>query len=764
MNKRTILYKTFLSFTFLLLLHQSLFSSEIYVEGIIKDAKTGESLPYANIQIVNSNWGTASNIDGKFLLVYHSENFSFEVTYIGYASKVIRIERTTRNLIVELNPTPIEGKMVVVYGEIYTWVEKFILNAIEKKNNFTKKLSHYQAYSYTKTSITSIKPEKKIYILAESVSKIGYVFPDFYQEKMLNYKIPPTIQNLSYEVFKINQKINIHNDKIKIHNFSIISPLSNNPLRYYDFNIIGQSLLGQDTVITIGVHPKFHTKSLLQGNIVFNKKTYQLLEVNFVGNSAVSNGMFDSLKVHQKYALKDSLYNLPTFTKYEFRMNVISIPCFYNQESNYINYIINDPENKPNAFLDNEFILEPDLTYNVDFQRNNKFKIPLSEKEKAYQEEQESIPPIFSILPNLFLLPLDFPTSIDNIKINKLSNWYHFNKVEGHFIGLEYQFFNTDNLNLYAQTGYAFSEKLVNYQINTRYKHFFVGLERQVNNLGDFEYNKGLQTLDAIFSHKDAFNYYSSHSIYTTFTKNLNSKLNFISKLSFEKQVPLQNNSNWSIKKKGKSYPINYEIQEYNKNYFGITLNYIENHDYNKGKPVIYKGDAFLNLSLDYIICDKELLKSTENRSIFNFDIHRFQPIYNSLSINLLLKFHLQNGTKYIQELNFINKEHKFIMYENSLSFFTLNHYEYIIQDYLRIKSDVNFFNLPRIYYFRLSIGSLLSYLRPLNQIETQYFESLKNDFWEYGISIKGISFFDLYILKNNIKPDKLYIGFKLSF
>ena len=69
MNKKNILQETFLFFAFLLLLHQSIFSSEIYVEGIIKDAKTGEPLPYANIQIVNSNWGTTSNIDGKILLV-----------------------------------------------------------------------------------------------------------------------------------------------------------------------------------------------------------------------------------------------------------------------------------------------------------------------------------------------------------------------------------------------------------------------------------------------------------------------------------------------------------------------------------------------------------------------------------------------------------------------------------------------------------------------------------------------------------------------
>ena len=40
------------------------------IEGNVKDVQTNEPLPYANIVIVGTSWGTTSDMNGNYLLVH----------------------------------------------------------------------------------------------------------------------------------------------------------------------------------------------------------------------------------------------------------------------------------------------------------------------------------------------------------------------------------------------------------------------------------------------------------------------------------------------------------------------------------------------------------------------------------------------------------------------------------------------------------------------------------------------------------------------
>ncbi len=68
------------------------------LQGIVKDAKTGESLPYASIIILNTQTGTYSNVDGYFsLLNFAEDTLNITVMYLGYLSKTIRNIHCSQN-------------------------------------------------------------------------------------------------------------------------------------------------------------------------------------------------------------------------------------------------------------------------------------------------------------------------------------------------------------------------------------------------------------------------------------------------------------------------------------------------------------------------------------------------------------------------------------------------------------------------------------------------------------------------------------------
>ncbi|MEM6377994.1 MAG: TonB-dependent receptor, partial [Bacteroidota bacterium] len=61
--------------------------------GMVKDASSGETLPYANLLVAGTDLGAETNIDGYFtLLNVPSDTSLIEVSYIGYRSQYFRLE------------------------------------------------------------------------------------------------------------------------------------------------------------------------------------------------------------------------------------------------------------------------------------------------------------------------------------------------------------------------------------------------------------------------------------------------------------------------------------------------------------------------------------------------------------------------------------------------------------------------------------------------------------------------------------------------
>jgi outer membrane receptor for ferrienterochelin and colicin len=90
------------------------------LSGIIKDSQTGEPLVGANIIIVGTDLGGASNVNGNFVILNISPgNYSVKISYIGYESVLVTdvqiiVDQNTP-LSVDLKPESVQvGEVVVV--------------------------------------------------------------------------------------------------------------------------------------------------------------------------------------------------------------------------------------------------------------------------------------------------------------------------------------------------------------------------------------------------------------------------------------------------------------------------------------------------------------------------------------------------------------------------------------------------------------------------------------------------------------------------
>ena len=75
----------YISLFYIILSYNFVFPITITISGDIKDKNTGEPIPYANIILLNTDFGTSSDIDGHFIIPKVPPNkYSIKVMVIGY--------------------------------------------------------------------------------------------------------------------------------------------------------------------------------------------------------------------------------------------------------------------------------------------------------------------------------------------------------------------------------------------------------------------------------------------------------------------------------------------------------------------------------------------------------------------------------------------------------------------------------------------------------------------------------------------------------
>lgn len=91
------------------------------VEGTVKDAQTGDALPGANVLIVGTSLGAATDLNGRFVInSVEAGSYTIKTTYVGYTTKETPVtvkSGETVILTIKLEAVGVKGKEVVVTAQ-----------------------------------------------------------------------------------------------------------------------------------------------------------------------------------------------------------------------------------------------------------------------------------------------------------------------------------------------------------------------------------------------------------------------------------------------------------------------------------------------------------------------------------------------------------------------------------------------------------------------------------------------------------------------
>ncbi|MCK4919686.1 MAG: carboxypeptidase-like regulatory domain-containing protein [Bacteroidales bacterium] len=141
----------------------------ISYQGIIKNAKTNEDLPFASIILKGTNVATVSNIDGEFIIKVNKSSTSktLLISYIGYKNNTISLSEfeKAKFLTIKLDPLTEHLKELTVRPEDGAEIIRQVL--YNRHNNYS-----HQAISMTGFYRETIKNRRNYVSISEAIIDI----------------------------------------------------------------------------------------------------------------------------------------------------------------------------------------------------------------------------------------------------------------------------------------------------------------------------------------------------------------------------------------------------------------------------------------------------------------------------------------------------------------------------------------------------------------------------------------------------------------
>jgi hypothetical protein len=302
----------------LIIVSQNLSAQQHYVlRGSVRDTVTQEPLSAANVRVLGTSKGTITNSAGDYSLSLTEGEYTIIVSYLGYFPDTLTVlldSAITHD--VTLKPSPIQMPEMLVLAE--DPAIEIIRKAIANKRKWMGKLKSYKFDAFTRQVI---RRDTAIASITESYTTgymlIGDTLREIVRQKRQTENIPGE-ENFA----AVHSIINFNEDKISLFTvitgnkstaFTLIGPTAPEALDYYDYKLIGISVVNGIEIYKIKMTPKSRLRPLFDGTITIADETFAVMGVDLKPNETLTFPFLKDieLRYRQQFALFDTIFWMP---------------------------------------------------------------------------------------------------------------------------------------------------------------------------------------------------------------------------------------------------------------------------------------------------------------------------------------------------------------------------------------------------------------------------------------------------------------------
>ncbi len=403
----------------LFLLIASVSFGQFTLKGKVTDAETGDPIAFASVFLKGKTAGITTDFEGNYLLKVSSLGDSLSVSYLGYTTQTkVLTQDSEQTVNFQLWPVAFElGTFVFEAGENPAF--EVIRQAVAKRETYDKrKLEAYQTKNYTKIEIdidnlsedfNQRKSVRSVTAVLDSIRQLTNeegekILPVFFSETVSSfyYRNNPELRKEVIEKTKVTgvgitdgsttsqitgsvfQEYNFYKNWLQILNKDFVSPIADGWRTYYDYDLLEDVLVGQDSCYKLQVYPRREQDLAFTGTIWINKADYSLKQVDLAISKTANLNFVERIKIQQELVSTSAGALMPVKTRVLVKIGQLTdnsaglLAKFYTAtDSIVVNQVLET------SFFDQAVVLKPDFNQvTADYWKNRR-PDPLSEEELA---------------------------------------------------------------------------------------------------------------------------------------------------------------------------------------------------------------------------------------------------------------------------------------------------------------------------------------------------------------------------------------------
>lgn len=281
---------------------QTIQAQSLTVSGQVVD-ESGMALPYSTITILNTNQGTSTNSEGKFILKVPMGKYELEARFIGYSSQTYAFDwANDTSVVLTLKPNTYSLDEVELTNDKED-LAKAIMRKAQARAKFHKWIyKGYKTQYYIKATaiienipfllsgaLNSIKIEENVPFTSETISEIEFSQPNLYKERIISY-------NGTTDKDKINPGRLVKGSFYSPEVYGATTPLSPNANLVYTYDLLGSFYENGVEINKVKIIPRLKKDKVFSGVIYIRSNTWDIhsleLSTTFLGNQITVSQTF----------------------------------------------------------------------------------------------------------------------------------------------------------------------------------------------------------------------------------------------------------------------------------------------------------------------------------------------------------------------------------------------------------------------------------------------------------------------------------------
>lgn len=265
-------------------------SDRVVVSGTVVDSLSAGPVRLAAVRVVESGRSQLTTDEGRFRLELAPGRWTLDVRRVGYLPVAVPLVLAADSvqLVVHLVRRPLELEELTVTAEDDP-AERIIRRAIAAKRDALDGLRDYEHQAFVRLLIRDLTKSadsaESILAITESRVDASWKHPGRYQERIIARRQSGNIP-ADNNVVTIGELLNFSRDRIELGPHQLPSPIADDALRHYRFRILDTLRLDRGLTYRLALEPRSEAAPAFVGVIDVLDSTYRVLTIDVGLNPA----------------------------------------------------------------------------------------------------------------------------------------------------------------------------------------------------------------------------------------------------------------------------------------------------------------------------------------------------------------------------------------------------------------------------------------------------------------------------------------------